>query len=114
MIESSEFYNTMKYILSFIKMETTEEEVRNIFNDIDTNKDGLISYNEYFTFLRTYFGSQSEASIEEKVKTKIPKKIVLPVDLEIDLKERFRRLVLTQSKLIFIGYNVGHNLKFTK
>lgn len=83
-----------------------------LFGDIDSNKDGLISYNEYFTFLRTYFGSQSEASNEEQVK--VVKKPELPSDLVMDSMDRFRRLVLSQSKLIFIGYNVAHNLRFSK
>ena len=49
----------MRYILSFIKIEAGQEEVKALFKEIDTNSDSLISYNEYFSFLRTYFGSQS-------------------------------------------------------
>lgn len=84
-----------------------------LYKDIDSNNDGLISYNEYFTFLRTYFGSQSQASNEDEI-VKVPQKPSLPEDLIINSKDRLRRLVISQSKLIFIGYNVTHNLRFSK
>lgn len=32
-----------------------------LFSEVDGNRDGWISYQEYFEFLRYYFGSQSEA-----------------------------------------------------
>lgn len=34
---------------------------------MDNNRDGLISYKEYFDFLKQYFGSESHASIGELV-----------------------------------------------
>lgn len=112
MIDADEFLATMNYILNFIKLQTSQDQCMTIFKDVDTNGDGLISYNEYFTFLRTYFGSQSQV-FNENEKKKLEKPY-LPPDLEVDCRDRLRRLVLTQSRLIFIGYNVGHNLKFTK
>lgn len=33
--------------------------LKTIFNDIDEDKDDYISYSDYFTFLKEYFGSQS-------------------------------------------------------
>ena len=36
--------------------------LKTIFNDIDEDKDDYISYSDYFTFLKEYFGSQSQSA----------------------------------------------------
>jgi Ca2+-binding EF-hand superfamily protein len=54
-----EFSTTLSYALSFISITPSEEEITSAFRDIDRNQDGLISYQEYFEFLRYYFGSES-------------------------------------------------------
>jgi len=57
-----EFIVTMNYALSFINITPTESELTTVFKDIDRNQDGLITYQEYFEFLRYYFGSESYAA----------------------------------------------------
>ena len=57
-----EFIVTMNYALSFMNITPTESEPTTVFKDIDRNQDGLITYQEYFEFLRYYFGSESYAA----------------------------------------------------
>ncbi len=54
-----EFSKTLNYCLSFISIVPKEDIVRSIFTDVDRDNNGYISYSEYFTFLKEYFGSQS-------------------------------------------------------
>lgn len=57
-----EFNKTLLYCLSFIKLNPDLSELRQIFEDIDINKKGSITYSEYFTFLKEYFGSLSKSA----------------------------------------------------
>lgn len=56
-MDLQEFITTLNYALSFINITPTEAELTQIFKEIDKNSDQLITYQEYFEFLRYYFGS---------------------------------------------------------
>lgn len=48
----NEFFQTLKYCLAFISISPNAEVLEKIFRDIDFDKDGFISYSDYFTFLK--------------------------------------------------------------
>lgn len=54
-----EFKSTLNYCLSFIESQGTDAQYERLFNEIDLDQDKFISYQDYFIFLREYFGSQS-------------------------------------------------------
>lgn len=59
MMDGREFAVTINYALSFFELQADEETLWTLFSDVDRNRDGWISYQEYFEFLRNYFGSES-------------------------------------------------------
>ena len=48
MMNCKEFTMTVEYALSFIDIEPMEGELQALFKDIDQNRDGWITYQEYF------------------------------------------------------------------
>jgi len=57
-----EFANTLNYCLQFIQLSATNEQIKELFSEIDLDNDGWISYEVYFFFLKYYFGSLSAAA----------------------------------------------------
>jgi hypothetical protein len=57
-----EFAETIKYALSFIEFAPQDKDIQMVFEIVDADKDGFISYEEYFRFLKEYFGSKSVAA----------------------------------------------------
>lgn len=53
---------TIEYALKFVAVAPKKEELRTIFACLDLDKDGVISYEDYFRFLKEYFGSKSKAA----------------------------------------------------
>jgi len=53
-----EFIKTMETSLNTISVEGTEEIYSLLFNEVDLDQDGYISYEDYFVFLKEYFGSK--------------------------------------------------------
>ena len=39
-----------------------EADIRMVFQVVDLDRDGYISYEDYFRFLKEYFGSRSQAA----------------------------------------------------
>lgn len=54
-----EFEATLNYCLEFIHSKGSHADYERLFNEVDVDQDGFISYQDYFIFLREYFGSQS-------------------------------------------------------
>lgn len=85
-MSSSQFASTLVYCLSFIEVHPRKEVIQTIFNDVDLDKDDFITYSDYFTLLKEYFGSQSQsaytiklANVEEDLKKtygNVDKKII--------------------------------------
>jgi len=48
--------------LSFVEFAPQDSDIKMAFDVIDADKDGYISYEDYFRFLKEYFGSKSEAA----------------------------------------------------
>jgi Ca2+-binding EF-hand superfamily protein len=60
-MDEGEFVKTMQDAIGFYEVQAEERVLSRLFSEVDGNRDGWISYQEYFEFLRYYFGSQSEA-----------------------------------------------------
>jgi Ca2+-binding EF-hand superfamily protein len=58
MLASIDFILSMRTAFAFLKVELKTEDLQRIFAFIDTDRDGLISYGEYFGFIRNYLGSK--------------------------------------------------------
>lgn len=61
-MDCSEFILTLRDALSYLQAEATDDQLKLLFSEIDLNKDGYITYKEYFEFLVLYFGSGSIAA----------------------------------------------------
>jgi Ca2+-binding EF-hand superfamily protein len=97
----AEFIKTLTYAFSFIEFTVTEAELTLLFSEVDLDHDGWITYQEYFEFLRFYFGSLSLV-----YKEKDNKPPVEPVDPygKLSPEERFARITIDQLLLILKLY----------
>ena len=64
-MDVQEFIVTLIDALKYLRATASESELRQLFSEIDTDRDGLITYKEYFEFLKLYFGSGSVAIYDE-------------------------------------------------
>lgn len=58
-MSKDEFVKTLDYCLSFITIKPSHNVLITAFNEVDLDQDGFITYADYFSFLKEYFGSQS-------------------------------------------------------
>lgn len=61
-MNQKEFIFTIEYALQFIGVKPPTDQLELVFASIDADRDGLISYEDYFRFLKEYFGSKSKAA----------------------------------------------------
>jgi Ca2+-binding EF-hand superfamily protein len=128
-----EFITTLIYALSFINIVPTEAELTSAFRDIDRNQDGLISYQEYFEFLRYYFGSESFAAqtggedfIVPLQSVYTPRVVTAPAPVpvpkqkpkqpagEMNSQERFSKLIRSQTRVLLMDYDSNKNVVFER
>ena len=57
-----EFEVTLNESLKYIASQGNRGEYEHLFNEIDLDHDGWIKYEDFFVFLREYFGSLSLAA----------------------------------------------------
>lgn len=57
-----EFELTLNESLKHIASQGNHQEYEHLFNEVDLDHDGWIKYEDYFMFLREYFGSLSVAA----------------------------------------------------
>lgn len=55
-ISIREFIDLLYDNLSFIKIRPSKQDLLTIFEILDTDKDGFISFEQYITFIRKYLG----------------------------------------------------------
>jgi hypothetical protein len=89
------------------------------FSVLDTSKDGWISYEVYFLFLRYYFGGASIAALETLSRGKKLASSPLNEDQKFILSlsglnpfERFSRTIIEQLKDIFSRFDYNKNKLF--
>jgi hypothetical protein len=66
----SEFGITLTDVLGYIGLSAPAELISEWFSVIDVKKEGWISYEVYFMFLRYYFGSSSISAQTQKTASK--------------------------------------------
>ena len=96
-----EFVNTVEYSLNPIEVFGSNEIYETLFREIDLDGDGYISYEDYFIFLKEYFGSLSTI-YDDSDRVPEPKPKPSPSDdFSIDNRatERFARLIYSQMKI---------------
>lgn len=107
-----EFEMLMDYGLSFIDIKATKEELSTLFGDIDSNKTGWISYQQFLEFLKDYFGARSLVRIEstnkkdEKVETLVRKDSLS----SLSAGDKFARLVIDELTKILKNYTAFQTL----
>lgn len=67
-MNSTEFGATLNDVLGYISLNAPTELVNEWFSVIDIQKEGWISYEVYFLFLRYYFGGSSISAQTETPK----------------------------------------------
>jgi hypothetical protein len=106
-----EFIQTMEYSLNTIGVQGTEDIYEHLFGEVDLDQDGYISYEDYFIFLKEYFGTKSEAALHPSP-TKVPPPA--PTDtFEVDNSafERFAKLIYSQLKIISMQIDYNRKMK---
>ena len=63
----SDFLMVMKMAFSFLSYNFSVEDLTTIFHFLDTDRDGFITYYEYFVFIRTFFGSRRMTGISSEI-----------------------------------------------
>ncbi|CAM6001720.1 unnamed protein product [Sphagnum balticum] len=91
----------------------TMQNYSRLFKEVDIDHDGFISYEDYFIFLREYFGSQSEAGDSSAPNPPAPAptpKPPTPLPDASSSADRFARLIYLQLKITLMEYDRGKNL----
>lgn len=96
----AEFIFTLNDALGFLEATATKAELELLFSEVDLDKDGWISYIEYFEFLYLYFGSGSIAAEVE----------VAPVP-KFTPEQEFAKWLNMESTRAVKAYKLSSNLK---
>lgn len=107
-----EFIKTMEFSLNPLGIEGPQEIYELLFQEVDLDRDGFISYEDYFVFLREYFGSQSIAGQEEASGPPEPKQ--LDFLLDNGAAERFARLIYSQLKITVMQVDGSKKLRIER
>ena len=110
MMNLPEFIKTMEYSLNPLGIEGPQEIYEVLFQEVDLDRDGFISYEDYFVFLREYFGSQSSISEEDPVGG-APAKPQLDFPIDHGAAERFARLIYSQLKITVMQVDGSKKLR---
>lgn len=102
-----EFVKTMEYSLNTIGIHGPDDVYELLFNEVDLDQDGFISYEDYFIFLKEYFGSKS--GISDNVPPPEPKSDPFVVDN--GAAERFAKLIYTQLKITVMQIDYNRKMK---
>lgn len=95
-----EFIATLNDALGFLQATATNAQLTLLFSEIDLDKDGYITYREYFEFLKLYFRSGSIAASEETAP--LPK---------ISPEQEFAKWLNSESSKALRPYNLSSNLQ---
>lgn len=100
-MDVQEFIVTLIDALKYLRATASESELRQLFTEIDTDRDGLITYKEYFEFLKLYFGSGSIASYDE---FSIVRPVITPQPtITISLEDEFSQWLIIESGKVLRG-----------
>ena len=99
-MDLDEFRKTLEDALGYLEAKATSEQLTVLFRDVDLDKDGFLTYKEYFEFLTLYFGSESIAAEEE----------IVPVPT-LSPEQEFARWLNNESTKAVQPHKIGDNLK---
>ena len=102
-----EFVKTMEYSLNTIGIHGPDDVYELLFSQIDLDKDGYISYEDYFIFLKEYFGTKS--GLSEPPINKAPSEDKFTVDN--GAAQRFAKLIYTQLKITVMQIDYHRKMK---
>lgn len=111
-----EFINTLEYSLSPIEVSGSQEIYELLFSEVDLDKDGYISYEDYFIFLREYFGTLSAIYDDDVIPNQHHQEPdshnPVPDGFSIDNRatERFAKLIYSQLKITVMQLDTGKRL----
>lgn len=110
-----EFIHTLEYSLGPIDVSGSQEIYELLFSEVDLDKDGYISYEDYFIFLREYFGTLSAIYDEDVIPSHHPdpeNHNPVPDGFSIDNRatERFAKLIYSQLKITIMQLDSGRKL----
>lgn len=103
----SDFILVMKFAFAFLNYDFKQDDLTRIFQFIDTDRDGYISYSEYFTFIRNYLGSKRQITQPIEIPN-IPVKRYNSIEEEVGENIRERTIKLLSK------YDVNKDLQFQK
>ena len=63
-INLEEFINLVNYACFFLRKKPLRDDLVNIFNMIDTDRDGWITFMQYIDFIRKYLGLGIQNAVE--------------------------------------------------
>lgn len=114
-MNAEEFANTLSYCLGFINVESSTRFYEKLFSEVDLDYDGFISYEDYFVFLKEYFGSKSYAASQTNIEPPPPKEQKKPEETFVDgngetNNERFAKLIYSQFKILVMDKDKNRNL----
>lgn len=105
-----EFMKTMEYSLNTIGVNGPEEVYNLLFGEVDLDKDGFISYEDYFVFLKEYFGSKSLDAAPVAAAPPAPPKDDFSADNASF--ERFAKLIYNQLKILVMQIDYTRKMKY--
>ena len=108
-----EFIHTMEFSLNPIEVSGSEEIYQLLFSEVDLDKDGYISYEDYFVFLKEYFGSLSAIYDDDPLLKPHPDPAPnTNPDFSIDNRatQRFAKLIYSQLKITVMQFDQGKKL----
>jgi Ca2+-binding EF-hand superfamily protein len=92
-----EFTTLMNHAYSFLGVKVDNEGAKMIFNDTDKDKDGAITYEEYFSFVQKYIIKPQKAVVVEE-----PKQLK-------EVNSRLRRFIWEQVRKLYNRYDKDGN-----
>lgn len=104
----SDFLMVMKLAFSFLNYQFRVEDLTAIFQFLDTDHDGFITYYEYFAFIRAFLGSRRMTGIPNDVPSIAALKRYKSVEEEVGDTIRQRTLELLAN------YDFNKDLKFQR
>ena len=107
-----EFIKTMEVSLNTIGVHGTEDIYSLLFSEVDLDHDGNISYEDYFIFLKEYFGSKRIATPPPSPAK--PREAAPQDDFAVDNAafERFAKLIYNQLKITTMQIDYNHKMKY--
>lgn len=108
LLSLEDFILVFRVAFAFLKYNFKTEDLTSIFRFIDTDRDGFISYSEYFTFIRNYLGSKRQTNIPVEVPNIPSVKRFNSIEEEVGDNIRTRTIELLSR------YDINKDLQFQK